>query len=163
MNLHLDTSVGNEVERFTWKLYCMKPQRAQSQLKCPKDRQCQWFEHTVSCFPPLMLIISFVNSSIQQWVVWGSESTCMNLMMKKDPKQDIIYSNHTFRKSSSPSLWSGQVFTWNAPSALGPRSGREERLSHLPGYMWAQRNETSRDTAESTQTLSVSSTGATPE
>lgn len=153
MNQYVDTSVVNEVEKITWKLYCMKPQRAQSQLRCPKERQCWWFEHTLSPFPPLMLIISFVSSSIQWRVVHGSESTCVNLMLKNAQKQDIIYSNHTFRKSSTPSLWSGQAFSRHTPSALGLWSRREERLSHLPGYLWAQRNEASPDTAESTRTL----------
>lgn len=117
------------------------------------------------CFPLSSSYVnySFVSSSIQQRVVRGSESTCMNLMMKNAPKQDIIYSNHTFRKSSIPSFWSGQVFSWHAPSALALWSRREERQSHLPGHMWAQRSEGSPDRTESTLMLAEASTGATPE
>lgn len=51
----------------------MKPQRAQSQFNCPKQRQCQWFEHSFLLPSSYVnyffceLIYSAESSSLLQW------------------------------------------------------------------------------------------------
>lgn len=79
MSQCMNVSVGNGAERFTWKPYSKKPQRAQNHLNCPR-LQCHWLQHTVSSF----LLLNYFFCEIIHSVVSSALS-----------RQDHLKESHT--------------------------------------------------------------------